>query len=142
MQTIISGLRSAKALKQASAIGAILNLFVGRPGASLDDFFDQISASPQKPDLAAARFKSADPELAARIAKRLGDPSLDARSLRDTLAELHASKSMATATLALTANYYLGNRRIYRDRKSAIDAIETYFGARLQPATMASGLTA
>ncbi len=61
---------------------------------------------------------------------------------RNPLAELHASKSMATATLALTANYYLGNRRIYRVRKSAIDAIEKYFLARTQPATMASGLTA
>lgn len=142
LRTIISGLRSAKALKQASAIGAILDLFAGRPGATLDDFFDQISASPQKPDLAAARFKSADPELAARIAKRLGDPSLDARSFRDTLAELHASKSVATATLALAANYCLGNRRIYRDRKSAIVAIEKYYRARAQPATMADELTA
>jgi hypothetical protein len=142
LQSIHSGLRAANANKQASAVAAILHLFAGRPGASLDDFFDQISVSPQQPDLAAARFKTADPVLAERMAKRLGDPSIDARSFRDMLAEISTSKTMATATLALIANYYLGNRRIYRDRKSAVEAIERHFRAKAPEAAMANEITA
>jgi hypothetical protein len=43
------------------------------------------------------------------------------------LAELESSAPAGTATWTLVANQFIGNRRVYRDRKTAVRAIRRHF---------------
>jgi hypothetical protein len=123
LEIIRSGLLAAGAKKQASLIAAVLTLFTGSGGATLDRFLEEISAPPDKSHLAAERSKTADHQLARRIADMLNQSSLDASSFQDILTQLRSPHLVNTPTLALIANRYLGNDCFYRDRKKAIDAI-------------------
>ncbi len=127
LEAIELGFRSVGATKQANALHPILKLFAGRPGATLEEFITEISVSPQLPDLRAPRFKAADFAFAKLISTQLGDASLDSKSFEAIMAKLRSPDAVKTATLALIANLYIGNGRIYRDRKMAIDAIDRHF---------------
>jgi hypothetical protein len=126
---IKAGLTSAGASKPSNALGALLTLFAGRPGATLDAFLAEISVSPQMPDLAAPRFKAVNLDLAKRISAKLAAASPDEPSFLRCIAELSTLSELSAATWALIANQYIGNRRIYRDRKAAIDAIRRHFNS-------------
>jgi hypothetical protein len=121
------GFKSVGATKQANALGTILKLFAGRPGATIEGFITEISVSPQATDLRALRFKAADFAFAKLISDQLSESSLDPRSFESIMAKLRSSDAVKTATLALIANLYAGNGRIYRDRKMALDAIDKHF---------------
>src|SRR5262249_39628073 len=126
------GLKSAGATKQANTLRALQKLFAGRPGATLEKFISEISASTQSsPDLRAPRFKRANIDLARDIARRLTEPSLDSRSLQVIMDTLRLPAKVDTVTLALIANFSLGNRRVCRDRKMALIAIEKHFRAKI-----------
>lgn len=127
LEAIELGFKSLGATKQANALHAILTLFGGRPGASIDAFIAEISAAPQVANPGTKRFKTTDLALVENIASQLAHPSLDAEAFEGIFASLSSSKFVGTATLVLIANCYLGNQRIYRDRKSALEAIEKYF---------------
>jgi hypothetical protein len=130
LEAIELGFRSVGAVKHAKALHAVLKVFAGRPGATLEDFINEISVSPQTPDPGAPRFKAADFPLAKLISVQLSEASLDPGSFEAILAKLRRPGVVGTATLALIANLYAGNRRIYRDRKMALDAINMRFRAQ------------
>jgi hypothetical protein len=132
LEAIELGLKSAGATKQANALRAIQNLFAGRPGATLEKFISEISTPTQSsPDLCALRFKKANIDLARDIARKLTEPSLDDGTFRSIIETLRLPAKVDTVTLALIANFSLGNRRVYRDRKVALIAIEKHFRAKI-----------
>ncbi len=127
LEAIELGYKFVGATKQANALGPILKLFAGRPGATLEGFIAEISVSPKTPDLRAPRFRSADLASAKIISGQLNDTSRDPRSFEAIMAKLRSPGAVKTATLALIANLYICNGRIYRDRKMALDAIDRHF---------------
>lgn len=127
LEAIGSVLKSAGATKQAKGLQAFQKLFAGRPGATVAKFIEEISVSTQTPDLCAPRFKAANPDLARDIANRLTEARFDERSFQAIMNKLSSPADVDTATLALIANFSLGNRRVYRDRKMALAAIEKHF---------------
>ncbi|WP_045837274.1 hypothetical protein [Hyphomicrobium sp. 99] len=134
VEAIELGFRNSGAPKQANMLRAVLKLFVGRPGASVDAFIAEISiAPPQTANLNAKRFKTADLALVKEITNQLASSSLDAEAFEGIMAELRSPKRVGTTTLALIANTYLGNRRIYRERKAALEAIEKHFRVTAAP---------
>jgi hypothetical protein len=142
LQAIALGFKSVGAIKQANAISQILKLFAGRPGATLEGFIAEISVPPKTLDLHAPRFKSADLTAAKLISSELSELSPDRGSFEAIMAKLRSPDVVKTATLALIANLYIGNGRIYRDRKMALDAIDRHFHAqvsRVQGACEATG---
>ncbi len=112
---------------RANALGTILKFFAGRPGANIEGFITEISVLPQATDLRALRFKAADFAFAKLISDQLNESSLDPRSFEAIMTKLRSSDAVKTATLALIANLYAGNGRIYRDRKMVLDAIDKHF---------------
>jgi hypothetical protein len=130
LEAIELGFKSVGAIKQANAISQILKLFAGRPGATLEGFIAEISIPPKALDLHAPRFKSADLTVAKMISAQLSEPPFDLKSFEAIMAKLRSPDVVKTATLALIANLYIGNGRIYRDRKMALDAIDRHFRAQ------------
>lgn len=131
LEAIETGLKSAGATKQANSVRDFQKLFAGRPGATLTKFIDEISVSPQLPDLGAPRFKRANLDLARDVSRRLTEPCLDIRSFQEITDMLRSPAEIDTATLSLIANLALRNRCVYRDRKMALGAIERHFRAQL-----------
>lgn len=127
LEAIELGFKSVGATKQANALRPILKLFAGRSGATLEGFITEISVSPKAPDLRAPRFKAADFAFAKLIVSQLSESPLDPRAFEAIMAKLRSPDAVKTATLALIANLYAGNGRIYRDRKMALDAINKHF---------------
>ncbi len=127
LEAIELGFRNACAPKQANTIRAVIELFCGRPGATVEAFIAEISVLPQMANHKSKRFKTADLALVKDITNQLAGPSLDTKSFEGILANLRSSKLVGTATLTLIANGYLENRRVYRDRRSALEAIERHF---------------
>ncbi|MBS0232024.1 MAG: hypothetical protein JSR99_00890 [Proteobacteria bacterium] len=131
LEAIESGFRSAGAVKQAKAVRAFQKLFAGRPGSNLAKFINEISAPAHSPDLSALRFKRANLDLARDISGKLVGPDLDERSFQAIMKRLSSPKEIDTATLGLIANFSLRNRRVYRDRKMALAALEKHFVAQI-----------
>ena len=129
------GFRNAGAPKQANTLRAVLELFCGRPGATVEAFIAEISVLPEITNHKSKRFKRADPALAKDITSQLAGPSLDIEAFEGILANLRSSKLIGTATLTLIANGYLENRRVYRDRRTALEAIERHFRSKTSEAT-------
>lgn len=127
LEAIESGLKAAGAAKQAKEFRAVQELFMGRPGATLAQFIEEISVAAQTPDLSTPRFKTAKLDLARDLSERLLKPALDDRSFQAIIKILSSPGEVDTATLALIANLSLGNRHVYRDRKMALAAIERHF---------------
>lgn len=134
LEAIENCLRAAGAAKPGNALATVQKLFTGRPDGSVEGFLREISAPPQTPEPAARRFKSANASLAEQIFSVLDAAANDAHSLDERLGELATTSPAGTATWTLVANQFIGNRRIYRDRKSAIRAIKTFFeSTAIQP---------
>lgn len=127
LEAIEVGLRAVGAVKPSIAVAGIQRLFSGRPGATVDSFLAEVSVPPQLPDANVRRFKSANLSLAKSMCLDLVAAGSDAPAFHARLAELTSSAPAGTATWTLVANQFIGNRRAYRDRKTAIRAIETYF---------------
>jgi len=130
LEAVELGFRNAGAPKQANTLRAVLNLFCGRPGASVEAFIAEISVLPQMANHNAKRFKTADLALVKDITSQLAGPSLDIEAFEVILANLRSSKLIGGATLTLIANGYLENRRVYRDRRAALEAIEKHFRSK------------
>ncbi|MBY0559754.1 hypothetical protein [Hyphomicrobium sp.] len=130
LEAIEQGFRALGATKQANALRTVLTLFAGRPGAAIGVFIAEISSSSRIANLSVKRFKTADIDLVKSVASQLAEPALEAEAFEGILATLSSSKAVGTPTLVLIANCYLGNQRIYRDRKSALEAIERHFRGR------------
>lgn len=127
LEAIESGLRLCGAIKPSGELAHIQTLFGGRANGSLDDFFSEISAPPRITDVTARRFKTADLNLAKRLSSDLAIAADNTDSFRTRLAELESSTPAGTATWTLVANQFIGNRRVYRDRKTAVRAIRRHF---------------
>lgn len=130
LEAIERGFRSAGAPKQANTLRPLLELFCGRPGASVEAFIAEISVLPQMTNHRSKRFRTADLAQAKDITNQLAGSSLDAETFAVILANLRLPKLVGTATLTLIANGYLGNRRVYRDRRAALEAIEKHFRSK------------
>ncbi len=141
LEAIELGFKSVGATKQANALHPILKLFGGRPGATLEGFIAEISVPPKVLDLHASRFKSADLTTAKLISGELSEPPFDPKSFEAIMAKLRSPDAVKTATLSLIANLFIGNGRIYRDRKMAIDAIDKHFRAQASRAREACEAT-
>lgn len=128
LAAIETGLRSAGAIKP-SPLAEIQKLFAGRPGATVDDFLEEVSRPPQLPNATVRRFKSANESLAKSIYADLAAVMSDVHSFHARLAELISSTSAGTATWTLVANQFIGNHRAYRGRSAAIRAIKLHFDA-------------
>ncbi len=126
LETIALGMRSIGAIKPSIAIGEVLKLFAGHPDGSSKVFLEEISIPRRMPDASKRRFKSANIDLAKKMCTELVAASEDASRFHRALAELDSSLA-GTATWTLVANHFIGNRRSYRDRKSATRAIQDYF---------------
>jgi hypothetical protein len=123
LEAIRSILLSAGAKKQAAAFSAMLKVFTGRPGLSVDDFLTSISTPPPAPNLALPRYRAASLEQADEFVDRLNSSVLDTRAIRDVVMQLSSPRRVGTATLLLVANKFLENTCTYRDRKTALKAI-------------------
>jgi hypothetical protein len=123
----LEGIRSillcAGAKKQAAAFSAMLKVFTGKPGVSVDDFLTSISALPPAPNLALQRFRTANLEQASELVDQLNKSTHDTHSIHDVIALLSSPRRVGTATLLLVANKFLENNCVYRDRKTALKAI-------------------
>jgi hypothetical protein len=129
LAAIEDGLRAAGAIKPSIALAEIQRIFAGRPDATIDAFFEEISLPPLLPDASARRFKSANESVAKSICSDLAEASGNGQSFHVRLAELVSASSAGTATWTLVANQFIGNRRAYRDRAAAIRAIKLHFDA-------------
>jgi hypothetical protein len=139
LTAIEAGLRAVGAVKAGNALAAVQKLFTGRSDGSAEQFLREISAPPQTPDAFSRRFKSANASLAEGIFAILGSAANDPPSFDARLEELASASPAGTATWTLVANQFIGNRRIYRDRKSAIRAIRSFFeNSVIQPGNKAS----
>jgi hypothetical protein len=134
LEAIESGLKSVGATKQANTFSSFKKLFAGRPGASLAKFVEEVSMSTPSPDLGAPRFKRVNLDHAKDISNRLTAPCLDPQSFEAIMELLRSPVKTDTATLALIANLSLGNRRVYRDRKMTLAAMEKHFRAQVSRA--------
>lgn len=123
LEAIRSVLLCAGAKKQAAAFGAMLKIFAGKPGISVDEFLANISAPPPAPNLALPRYRAASLEQADEFVDQLNRSILDTRVMRDIIVQLSSPRRVGTATLLLVANKFLENTCIYRDRKTALKAI-------------------
>ena len=123
LEAIRSILLCAGAKKQAAALSAMLKVFAGRPGISVDDFLTSISAPPPEPNLALPRYRAANLEQADEFVEQLNRSIRDTRAVRDVIARLSSPRRVGTATLLLVANKFLENTCTYRDRKTALKAI-------------------
>lgn len=130
LEAIERSFRSAGAPKQANALRTLLELFCGRPGASVEAFIAEVSVLPQMAHHRSKRFRTADLALVKDITSQLSGPSLDREAFEVILTNLRSSKLAGTATLTLIANGYLENRRVYRDRRAALEAIEKHFRSK------------
>lgn len=127
LETIRAGLRSVGAIKPSLAFSEILKLFVGRPDAGIEEFLSELTAPPHGVDINARRFKSSNSALADKICSELSSATSSPNSVQHRLEELSSTMPAGTATWTLVANRIIGNRRDYRDRKSALRAIKIYF---------------
>lgn len=127
LEALEAGLRLCGAIKPSGELAHIQILFSGRPNGSLEDFFSEISTPPRMTDITARRFKKADLNLAKNLSSNLAIAAGNTDSFRTRLAELESSTPAGTATWTLVANQFIGNRKIYRDRKTAVRAIQRHF---------------
>ncbi len=123
LEVIREGFQAAGATKQATAIDAILDIFVGRGDASVEAFIAEITVPRQPVRRTPAPPLAADSRLARELAEQLSRTVLDADSFSEVLKQLRAPKLVNTPTLAIVANRFLGNSKTYSGRKNAIDDI-------------------
>jgi len=122
LETIRAGFVAAGATKQATAMGAILSVFQGPSGATIDAFMaEMIAPPPQKK--AQSLPQEPDHKLANELAEELRRTVVDKGSFNEVVKRLRVAKSVNTPTLAIIANHFLGNNRLYTGRKDAIDDI-------------------
>jgi hypothetical protein len=127
LEAIEAGLRFSGAIKPSRQIAQVQRIFAGTANGSLDDFLSEIAApSPKTNDVSRRRFKNADLSLANRLSSDLHALKSDAGAFRARLDELASSSSAGIGTWTLVANQFTGNRKIYRDRKSAVRAIQRH----------------
>jgi hypothetical protein len=140
LESIAVGLRATGAAKPSAAIYELLGIFGGRPGASVEDFCSAICHPSTVVSASARRFKSANPAIANDLFSELAPLLNDPEGIRALLATLSTSPVAGTATWTLVANRIIGNRRTYRDRKSAVAAISKYVEARFLIAPPTEGV--
>jgi hypothetical protein len=127
VETIRRGLQAAGAKKQAALVAELLKLFDGPGGSTLDDFLHEISVEPDRPIFPSPRLKAASVDVVETIVGELRKPSLDVNAFQEILAQLSSHTVVSTSTLASIAKGILGNGYVYRDRKTAIQAIARRF---------------
>jgi hypothetical protein len=125
LESIAAGLRVSGAAKSSAAFSDLLRLFKGRPGASIDEFCASVCA-PAEQSVIIRRFKAANSRLANDICSALAGKTGNLAAFFKQLDDLAVTSPAGTATWTLVANRVIGNRRIYRDRKSAIRAIKKH----------------
>lgn len=126
IEAIVAALRASGAGKPSSTFNELLTLFQGHAGASVEDFFVELAALPPPQPGTTRRFRTANSRLANDICNGLVSKLEDARAFSDHLDQLVQTSPAGTATWTLVANRLIGNRRTYRDRKSAVRAIKIY----------------
>jgi hypothetical protein len=137
VETIRRGLIAAGAKKQAGVLGDLLKLFGGPGGAPLDSFLEEICIEPEIPIFPIPKLKMANAGVVESIVGELRKTPPDADAFQEILAQLNSPAVVSASTLALIAKGVLGNGYIYRDRKTAIQAISKHF-SRSFPPKMAS----
>jgi len=121
LEMLRAGFLAAGAIKQATAIEAVLRVFQGPSGTPIDAFVAEIMAPP--PQKAKPLPPEPDHKLASELAEELRRTAADKRSFNEVVKRLRAAKIVNTPTLATIANRFLGNSRQYEGRKDAIDDI-------------------
>ena len=121
LETIRAGFVAAGATKQATTLGAVLSVFQGPSDATIDAFIAELMAPP--PQKAQPLPPQPDHKLANELAEELRRTVVDKGSFNEVVKRLRAAKSVNTPTLAIIANRFLGNNRLYTGRKDAIDDI-------------------
>ena len=121
LEAIRAGFVAAGATKQAKAMGAVLSVFQGPSGATIDAFMADMMAPP--PQKAQSLVQEPDHKLANELAEELRRTAVDKGSFNEVVKRLRVAKSVNTPTLAIIANRFLGSNRLYTGRKDAIDDI-------------------
>lgn len=124
LQAVEAALAVSGARTQAKAYQAVLSLFAGREGASLDDFLSRALEARDAPLPAKKAEAPADHDLARRLADELTTAVLDPPAFAAVLSRIEDSKAVSAATLGVIANRFLGNAKSYKGRKAAIADIK------------------
>jgi hypothetical protein len=123
LASLLSAFRAAGAAKQAADIQALLKVFVGNSGASVDEFIHEISIPRPKAKRSTSVASSPNLTLAGELADELSRTVLDEDAFSDVVRRLKVAKTVNTATLAAVANRFLGTSKRYTGRKAAVDDI-------------------
>jgi len=123
LEAIQRGFIAASAKKQAAVLGNFLKLFAGPGGSTVEHFLTEISIEPQRPIIPSPRVKTASLSVVQSIVGELRKSSLDIDAFQEILNRLNSPEAVSPSTLALIAKGVLGNGHVYRDRKTAIQAI-------------------
>jgi hypothetical protein len=125
LQAVEAALAVSGARTQAKAYQAVLSLFAGREGASLDDFVGRALEARDAPPPSKKKAEGlADHDLARRLADELTATVLDPPAFGAVVSRLEDGKLVSTATLGVVANYFLNNTKSYKGRKAAIAEIK------------------
>lgn len=124
LAAVEAGLAASGAKSQAKVVQIALSLFNGREGGHANTFVAQVVeardaaiAKAEKPAL------QPDQELARRLTDELTIAVLDEAAFAKIVKRLDDKKMVSTMTLALIANRFLGNSRVYKNRKPAMTDI-------------------
>lgn len=125
LESIVLGLRSAGASKQATALAAVLEIFAGPGRVAVDAFIGEISKPRPPTAKSKAESRSAEPDhaLARELADDLTRSVLETEQFGAFVKRLRNPKIVNTPTLAIVANRFLGNSTQYNGRKNAIEDI-------------------
>ena len=120
LRTIEAGFAAAGARTQAKDYHAVLSLFGGPEGRSLDEFLQKLVNARDAPAQVKKVEAPADHHLARQFAEELTAAVLDADTFTELTNRLDDPKIVSTATLGLVANRFLGNSKHYKSRKPAL----------------------
>jgi hypothetical protein len=127
LKAIEAGLRYSGAIKPSGDLAHIQAIFVGRPNGSLEEFLGEISAQQESANTRVRRFQAINLKVADQICLELETAVKTPATFPKQLEQLVSRSPAGTAVWSLVANRFIGNRKIYRDRKSALRAIERHF---------------
>ena len=129
LSAIEAGLIAVGARKQAADMSAVLAKFDGSVSITLSDIVAQAKIANEPPPPRAPRARTiraiAHPDeiLAKKLADELTRAVRDANAFSKVLEQLNDPRQVATATLVVVGNHFLGNSKPYKGRKAVITDI-------------------